>query len=354
MKASNEDMQFRTTVEWHDDEAGWICPASHLLLLGSCFADAVGGWLQQKMPSQHICINPFGTLYNPHSIATALHYLINDGEEIPQHTYIEGSDGMWHNLLFAGIVSAPTLAECQARVAQALTKGRKALRSADHIFITLSTDHVYRWIKQGAAEKIVVANCHKEPARYFAEEVMSIDETISALSVELEKILQIGGKQNTTPTPLHKRIVFTLSPFRYLKHGMHESALSKARLMISIDEICKRHAGTKYFPAYEIINDELRDYRFYAPDMIHPSPVAVEYIGRRLMQWTFTPEMKIFSDEYEALTRDFSHRLLHPDSPEAQKFITRREEKKKAFCAKYNLPDLCLNNQDNKKNPYDL
>ena len=151
-------MQFRTTVEWHDDEAGWICPASHLLLLGSCFADAVGGWLQQKMPSQHICINPFGTLYNPQSIATALHYLIDDTEEIPQHTYIEGCDGMWHNLLFAGIVSAPTLAECQARVAQALTKGRKALRSADHIFITLSTDHAYRWIKQGAAEKIVVAN----------------------------------------------------------------------------------------------------------------------------------------------------------------------------------------------------
>ena len=152
-------MQFRTTVEWYDDEAGWIRPASHLLLLGSCFADAVGGWLQQKMPSQHICINPFGTLYNPHSIATALHYLIDDTEEIPQHTYIEGCDGMWHNLLFAGIVSAPTLAECQARVAQALTKGRKALRSADHIFITLSTDHVYRWIKQGAKEKIVVANC---------------------------------------------------------------------------------------------------------------------------------------------------------------------------------------------------
>ena len=166
MKASNEDMQFRTTVEWHEDEAGWIRPDSHLLLLGSCFADAVGGWLQQKMPSQHICINPFGTLYNPQSIATALHYLIDDTEEIPQHTYIEGSDGMWHNLLFAGIVSAPTLAECQARVAQALTKGRKALRSADHIFITLSTDHVYRWIKQGAAEKIVVANCHKEPARF--------------------------------------------------------------------------------------------------------------------------------------------------------------------------------------------
>ena len=344
-------MQFRTAVEWHDDEAGWIHPASHLLLLGSCFADAVGGWLQQKMPKQQICINPFGTLYNPQSIATALRYLINDGEEIPQHTYIEGRDGMWHNLLFAGIVSAPSLEECQIRVAEALTKGRVSLRSADHIFITLSTDHVYRWIKQGAEEQFVVANCHKEPARYFAEEVMSIDETVCALSAELEKIQQIANTASNTSAAPHKRIVFTLSPFRYLKHGMHESALSKARLMVSIDEICKRIAGTKYFPAYEIINDELRDYRFYAPDMIHPSPVAVEYIGRRLVEWTFTPEMKIFSGEYEALIRDFSHRLLHPDSPEAQKFIKRREEKKKAFCTKYNLSDLTINLQDNGEKP---
>ena len=121
--------------------------------------------------------------------------------------------------------------------------------------------------------------------------------------------------------------------------------------MVSIDEICKRIAGTKYFPAYEIINDELRDYRFYAPDMIHPSPVAVEYIGRRLVEWTFTPEMKIFSGKYEALMRDFSHRLLHPDSPEAQKFITMREEKKKAFCTKYNLSDLTINLQDNGEKP---
>lgn len=333
-------MQFRTAVTWHEEEGEWICPHSHILLLGSCFADAVGKWLQQRMPQQQICINPFGTLYNPNNIAIALRYLSSETHVIPTHTYIQGRDGMWHNLLFSSIVSAPTLHECQENVALALSRGRAALSAADHIFITLSTDHVYRWIHGDKHEHIIAANCHKEPARYFAEEVLSIDQMVGELSVALHEIQQVPSLCNAASGAQSKRIVFTLSPYRYLKQGMHESALSKARLMLSIEQLCQRFHCAKYFPAYEIVMDELRDYRFYAPDMIHPSPVAVEYIGRRLMEWTFTPEAKMFSQQYQAIRQDFAHRLLHPDSPQAAQFIMQREERKRHFCETYNIEGL--------------
>ena len=132
------------------------------------------------------------------------------------------------------------------------------------------------------------------------------------------------------------KVVFTLSPYRYYKYGMHENALSKARLLLLIDYLCRTHEQASYFPAYEIITDELRDYRFYAPDMLHPTEQAADYVWERFSDWTFTDEMKIYARERQALQRDLNHRPLNPDSTASILFKEKVEARLKLFEKKWN------------------
>lgn len=173
----------------------------------------------------------------------------------------------------------------------------KSSDSFNTVFLTLGTNHVYRLRETGE----IVDNCEKRPASLFQEEELTVDECTDYLT----KAIRILRKMNPDV-----RIVITVSPIRYRKYGYHGSQLSKATLLLATRQL----DGISYFPAYEIVNDELRDYRFYAPDMLHPSQQSVEYIWERLVERYFSPETKAFLDEWRPLKQALGHKPFAPES----------------------------------------
>jgi lysophospholipase L1-like esterase len=245
-------MEFRTIVDIAKPEFS-IEPCEELLFVGSCFADSIGERFREE--GFPVTVNPYGTMYNPASVL---------------HT-IEKYEG----------------------------KPRTA-------FITLGTNHVYRLKETGE----IVDNCEKRPQALFQEEELSVDACADYLR---QAIAVLRGRRPDV------RVVMTVSPIRYRKYGYHESQVSKATLLLAIEKVLPSDgiAGhCTYFPAYEIVMDELRDYRFYAADMLHPSAQAVEYIWERLVESYFSPEAKAFLDEWRPLKQALGHKPFNPDSEE--------------------------------------
>ena len=250
-------MEFRTIVDI-DDPGFRIMPCEEMLFVGSCFADNIGSRFKEE--KFHAVVNPYGVMYNPASIL---------------HT-VERMD------------LSPSLRTT---------------------FITLGTNHVYRLNETGD----IVDNCLKRPQKLFTEEELSVDECADYLMKAISILRDINPEMN---------IVLTVSPIRYRKYGYHGSQLSKATLLLAIDEIlgCSRDSslsrisGISYFPAYEILNDELRDYRFYKPDMLHPSEQTVEYIWERLVDTYFSDEAKHFLEEWRPIKQTLGHKPFDPQS----------------------------------------
>lgn len=324
-------MDFRTLVSIPRDESIALSPASNVMLVGSCFADHVGQMLQNALPSRQVCVNPNGTLYNPLSICRCITSLLADKAEkgIDEDGYFVSSAGEWRHWDYATAFSAPTREALRDRLKEAWQKAKEVMKGLDMLFVTLSTDHVYQLVGEQSGGRIV-ANCHKQPSRMFDERVADADVTYEAWRQ------MIGLLKRASPKA---KVVFTLSPYRYAKYGMHENALSKARLLLFIDKLEKDYQeDVCYFPAYEIINDELRDYRFYTEDMLHPSAQAVAYVWERFSEWIFTPSMHDYVKERTAIIRDMQHRPLHPESEAYQHFLKRLEEKRAAFEKKWKQP----------------
>lgn len=297
-------MQLQTPVEPAP------CPfrltlGSRVLLLGSCFAQHVGQWLAGALPEGHVTVNPFGVLYNPRSVAAAL----AGGEE----RLFLGRDGLWHSWQRSGAFAA-TSREALAR------QLRPVPADCDTVVVTFGTTRHYRLAGEPGT---VVANCHREPAARFVE----ADDDVETLTALWDGLLghELAGR----------RVVFTVSPYRYLKYGLHASRLAKARLLLLVDALCRRHSHAVYFPAYEILLDELRDYRFYAPDMVHPSPQAADYIAERFARWAFSPELQAFAADKRALAAARAHRPLHPSSPGAEAFARKLGERETALLEKW-------------------
>ena len=227
-----------------------------------------------------VLINPFGTLYNPTSILQALRALQTN--RLPEGHLFKGRDGRWRSWAFGGKWAADTQAECEAKTKQALQQSVAFWQQADTVFITFGTNHVYHLKADGRS----VTNCHKELSSAFEERLLSVEDVVEAWQTFFRAL----------PSATPRRFVFTLSPYRYIKYGLHTDKLSKATLLLAIDRLCSPANGDAptaapcfYFPSYEIVNDELRDYRFYAPDMQHPSEQTADYIWGRLKEWSFAP-----------------------------------------------------------------
>lgn len=313
-------MDFRTAMKLTAGPLR-LTPASRALMFGSCFAEHVGRRLCAALPDGHVEVNPFGVLYNPASVADALDLLLDESRRADDALFC-GRDGMWHSLRHAGCVSATTREVCAATVGKRLDAARKALRRADVLCATFGTARAYRHKASG----IIAANCHKEPAADFEELELDVEETVSRWCALIDRLQQANGRL---------RLVFTVSPYRYIKYGLHGSQLTKARLLLAIDEICRRRPQALYFPAYELVVDDLRDYRFYDTDMLHPSEQAVDYVWAHFGQWAFTPELHEYAREKAAIARDDAHRPLHPDSEAARQFAKQREARRKAFAEKW-------------------
>ena len=273
------------------------------------------------MPSGHCAVNPSGVVYNPESVAVAVEMMM-DGTEPLSGKYFIAADGSWRNWLCSGEYAAPTEESCRHCIEQSFKRGAAVMAGANVLFITLSTDHGY-YLNEGC---FVVANCHKMPQRMYSERPIPFEQMLQRWNGLLDKI--------ETWNPGMK-VVFTISPYRYRKYGLTENQSSKAKLRFLIDTLLERHRQAVYFPAYEILIDELRDYRFYAPDMLHPSEQAVNYVWERFREWAFTVELQEFSTDKALILRDSSHRLLHPDSPDAIRFEQKRLQRVEAFRKKW-------------------
>lgn len=299
------DLQTKVNSKPSEKKIGY---QDKILLLGSCFADNIGAKFEEYY--FQTTVNPFGTLYNPASIATALNH--------PTSSYtILHHNGLWHSMMHHGVFSCVDQQELMARCEQSRQLLQDALKEATTIIVTFGTAWVYEMDGQ------VVANCHKMPADRFVRRCLSVQEIVDIW----QPIIQAMPD---------KHWIFTVSPIRHLKDGLHANQISKAILLQAIDHLtqisttlyhsipsCTIH----YFPSYEIMMDELRDYRFYAEDMVHPSPLAVEYIWQRFVETYMSAATRDEMHVLHQLWRDRHHRFLHPDSPEAMAFAQRLSER---------------------------
>ena len=278
-------MDFRTVVDIPKPTFE-IAPCENILFVGSCFADNIGQRFKDE--GFPVVVNPFGTMYNPASILHTLQRLLL-GEVVPRT-----------------------------------------------VFLTLGTNHVYRLKETGE----IVDNCEKRPAALFQEEELTVDQCTDYLQQAITLLRQVNPDV---------RIVLTVSPIRYRKYGYHGSQLSKATLLLAVNTVVDGFdagspsttpkalaAGSvSYFPAYEIVNDELRDYRFYASDMLHPSEQAVDYIWERLVDTYFSSEAKAFLEEWRPLKLALAHKPFNPDAPEYQAFMDKTMLKVEEIRRKY-------------------
>ena len=313
-------MKFRTDLQIK--KAAFSLEAGDgILLLGSCFSDEVGRKLQD---SRFNCIcNPFGVLYNPLSILNNLQIItgaIENGGYPNKEIIISRlfkSNGVWYSWLHSTNFFAFEKKELEESIAETIKQSAETLKSAKALIITFGTNRVY--FRNTADEKFAVANCHKQPAADFKTQDLGVEEIISAYCHALEKLFTLNPGLN---------VVFTISPYRYIKYGLHGSNLGKAALMLAVDGIVNRIPGKfRYFPTFEIQNDELRDYRFYAEDMVHPSKQAVDYIYERFAEYTFSAKAMEFAKQWNAVAKLLLHKPQFPQSSQYMALMASAKEK---------------------------
>jgi len=275
-------MELQTKIDITPSE--WkIQPCERMLFVGSCFADNIGKRFQEE--KFRAVVNPYGVMYNPVSVLHTVEKFLAEADERPTVTVI-----------------------------------------------TLGTNHVYREKATG----LIVDNCQKRPQDLFQEEIMTVEECYETLKRVVSILLPCPADSSEGKGLGKGGVLLTVSPIRYRKYGYHESQLSKATLLLAADRLCKEMPEkVAYFPAYEIVNDELRDYRFYNPDMLHPSQQAVEYIYERFSETYFSDDTNKFLSEWRPIKEALAHRPINPDCEQYKLFLERTKEKLETLKRKY-------------------
>jgi hypothetical protein len=291
---------FRTEIQTQKAEYV-LSHKNSIMMMGSCFAENIGEKLTKyKFPT---CINPFGILFNPVSIAQSLDRLTDSLLFQENDLYFHNNE--WISFSHHGRFSHSDKSICLTAINEKLVESRAFLQKADFLILTLGTSVAYRY------KGNVVANCHKIPQKEFQKQLLDVPDIVSALENSIEKIKTVNK---------NIRIIFTVSPVRYIKNNLMENALSKARLIVAAHELIRRIENSGYFPAYEIMTDDLRDYRFYNEDMIHPSSLAIDYIWDTFSQTFFDPETIHLNALVEEIVTARNHRLKNPFSAESKRF----------------------------------
>lgn len=298
-------MDFSTKTDFMD----WshrLLHSDRLVVMGSCFAEQIGGRLE-RMKFRTV-VNPYGVLYNPLSIAEGLTRLIECRPFTEDELY-EFPDGGWNTWMHHSSYSHPDKHTALLTINNHMEKASHQLVESDVLILTLGTAWVYRLAETGK----VVGNCHKVPERSFNRQRLKIQEIISALATIIQRTSEINPKL---------RVLFTVSPVRHLKDGLHGNQLSKSTLLLAVDELCRMYPKQcYYFPAYEIVTDELRDYRFYAEDMAHPSKQAVEYVWQYFVAHCISDDAQQFMQQWEKIARALEHHPFKPQSEQYRQFI---------------------------------
>lgn len=296
-------MNFRTSVELPQEEVE-IRHSDRLMLFGSCFSENIGNRLAEN---KFVCeVNPFGILYNPLSISSALKQVMNRKVYVKEDLFEAG--GVWHSWMHHGSFSSDvSLDDCLQKINIRLKKASDFLATADWLIVTWGTSYVYRY------EGDVVGNCHKCPEKMFVRERLSVEAVCEEWNALLRSIKCHFPEL---------KVMFSVSPIRHAKDGMHGNQLSKATLLLAADELCRRFDNCFYFPSYEILMDELRDYRFYADDMFHPSPLAVQYIWECFCRSYFKENTMDVMKDWDEIQKALRHKPFRPESEAYRKFLS--------------------------------
>ena len=302
-------MEFRTKIEKIKAKEK-INYSSPVLFIGSCFANDVGRqFLNGKMQA---LINPFGVLYNPISSAYALE-LIMTGKlfgEKELHFFDNKYLSFYHDTSFSSTSNEKSL----KKINNSISVAHRFLKSASHLFITFGTAWIYRWKENYE----IVANCHKIPAARFSRHLLRKEEIVRQWTRIISRLNDFNSNLN---------LVFTISPVRHLKDGAHGNQVSKSLIVMAVEELVKANDHLSYFPSYEIMLDELRDYRFYDKDMVHPSDTAIEYIWKRFMETYFTNDTSAIYDQVSKITEATRHIITSDEKEDILRFSQSMLEK---------------------------
>ena len=294
-------MNFRTNIQLQKEE-NQIDYASKLLLIGSCFSENISKKLAYY--KFDVDSNPFGILFNPKAIENLILNSLNEKIYTDKDVFLLNE--RWHCFDAHSDLSATDKNELLQNLNNAVKSTNKRLKESSHIIITLGTSWVYKFVETNA----VVGNCHKVPQKKFTKDLLSIDEISASLKNICNRISAINPKAT---------IIFTVSPVRHIKDGFVENSLSKAHLISAIHKILNVVNG-RYFPSYEMMMDDLRDYRFYNSDMVHPNETAVDYIWEHFIHVWMAENTASIMKEVETIQRGLAHKPFNPDSEEYKKF----------------------------------
>jgi hypothetical protein len=274
-----------------------------VIFIGSCFATAIGN--KFKTGHMPVMINPSGTVYNPVSVGNTLSKILSGKNYVKKDLY--NNNGKWlsfdYYTDFSSINQDKTLRSINLR----LVNARKFIANSRFLFVTFGTARVYRWKQTGE----IVSNCHKIPAEYFSHELLKVSDIVSSWN----KLLDILKSQYPDI-----KVTFTISPVRHWKDGAHGNQVSKSILFLAVEELLDHPSKPAYFPAYELLMDDLRDYRYYDDDMLHPSSTAVDYIWRAFSDCYFDVRTRELWKEVSGISRAVSHKIQTTSMDEINKF----------------------------------
>ena len=314
-------MQFRTQISIPKSNFP-IDYNSRIMSFGSCFAENIAEKFDY-FKFDNSC-NPFGIIFNPVSIEKIVSRIVNQDFYTEKDLFFHNE--RWHCFDVHSDLSRSNKEEFLENLNAILKSTNQQITKSTHIIITYGTSWVYR----NRTNNEIVANCHKLPQAAFSKEIVPI-ETIEK---SIQNTINLIQKINPNAT-----FIFTVSPVRHLKDGFVENQVSKAHLITAIyhilqSEICNLKSAI-YFPSYEIMMDELRDYRFYAQDMLHPSPVAIDYIWERFSETNLSEESRAIMEEIESIQKGLAHRPFHPNSENHKKFLDNLNQKMNTLANKF-------------------
>lgn len=289
-----------------------------ILLTGSCFAEN----MHQKFELYKFdsACNPNGILFNPMSIANSLNSYCETKMNLDPLLFEH--DGIWHSWWHHGSFMGLSKAELEMKINKANKQAHKRLNNAQWLIITWGSAYVYEL----QSNKLLVANCHKVPSGKFIKRLLSVDEITHVYAGLLDKIYRFNP---------NLKIMFSISPVRYTKDGLHENNLSKATLLLALQQLQNSKPALVYFPAYEIVNDELRDYRFFEQDWVHPNKLAINYVWQRFTETCLTPETLHYLKAVEPIIQARQHRPIHENSIAHKQFKIDFLKKTEALQKKY-------------------
>ena len=295
---------------------------SGIFTQGSCFSDAIGHRLaSHKLDA---CVNPFGVIYNPESIHKVLTYAVFN-EAVPEHTYLRNQE-LFLNYDFHSEFAALAKDALAARLLNTIGSTHYALTNSDWLLLTYGTAWVY--VRSETGE--IVANCHKLPSAMFTKSLLTEEAIVSSFNSFYNNLKRISPKI---------RIILTVSPVRHLKDTLELNSVSKAVLRVACHQIASQYEDTEYFPAYEMMVDDLRDYRFYKADMLHPSEEAEDYIWEKFMERYFSPELKDFIQQWKTILSAIRHKPFYPQTAGHQQFLRETLKKLEALMGRVQVDE---------------